>query len=241
MAVLVLTGCATKSDVRELEEQLLDAMARQERMIEDIQRLVEATQDSVGANATSLFDIRGDTNRQLLDIQDQIITLQELAGQSTRNLAAMRDQLERQRAQAVMPPMGEPVPGGEGDGDDSARQLFNAGVTNFNRGSLGTASRAFEQFLQAYPSHALAPEAQYYLGDIMVQESRLDEGIEAFGRIAELYPTADAVPRAIYRIGLLQHDMGDTDEAIASFERVVNTYPESDVAQLAQERLSELR
>jgi tol-pal system protein YbgF len=237
-----VAGCATKSDVRELEEQLLDAMARQERMIEALQRLTLATQDSVQASAESLFELRGDTNLQLLAIQDQLITLQELAGQSQRTIAGLRDQLEQQRRQAVMPVMtGDSTAVDPAEAGDAARQTFNAGVTNFNRGSMGTARRAFEQFLQAYPSHALAPDAQYYLADILVQESRLAEAIDAFNRIPELYPSAERVPWAVYRVGLLQADMGDTGDAIASFERVVNTFPESDVADLAQEKLRELR
>jgi TolA-binding protein len=69
----------------------------------------------------------------------------------------------------------------------------------------------------------------------------LAEAIDAFSRIPELYPSAERVPWAVYRVGLLQADMGDTGDAIASFERVVNTFPESDVADLAQEKLRELR
>ena len=99
----------------------------------------------------------------------------------------------------------------------------------------------FWQFLQANPSHELAPDAQYYLADISVQENDLDEAIQAFNRIPELYPSAERVPWAVYRVGLLQVDLGNTEEAIASFERVVNTHPDSDAAELAQGKLDELR
>lgn len=243
LVTLLQAGCATKSDVRELESQLLDALRRQEQMIETLQQLAQATRDTVGANSESLFELQGTTNRQLLDIQDQLITLQELAGQSQRNLAALRDQLERQRQATVTVPIpeGDDPAGGEAPGGDQALQLFNAGETNYERGSLGTARRAFQQFLQAYPTHAQAPDAQYYLADILVQENRLDEAIAAFERVPELYPSAERVPMAIYRVGLLHLDLGDTEEASASFERVVNTYPDSDAAGLARERLGQLR
>ncbi len=248
--IVTSTACATKSDMRDLETELMDAMRRQEQLMQQIQQMAEATQDSVGANSEALMDIQGNTNRQLLEIQDQLITLQELAGQSQRNLAAMRDQLERQRqTTAVVVPgagatgaAGADMPGSaDGDDSDQARQLFNAGVTNYDRGSLGTARRAFQQFLQANPSHELAPDAQYYLADVSVQENNLDEAIEAFNRIPELYPSAERVPWAVYRVGLLQVDLGNTEEAVVSFERVVNTHPDSDAAGLAQEKLDELR
>ena len=238
LSILLTAACATKSDLRELELELMDSMRRQEQMIEALQGLTQATQDSVAVNSESLFDLQGNTNRQLLDIQDQLVTLQELAGQSQRNVAAMRDLIERQRQSSVAMPPGTDLPPVEGD---EAEGIFNAGVTNYDRGSLGASTRAFESFLQAHPSHDRAPEAQYYLGDILVQENDLDGAIEAFSRIGELYPASDVVPRSIYRIGLLHADMGHTDEAIAAYERVVNTYPDSDVAGLAQEKLNELR
>jgi tol-pal system protein YbgF len=241
LSILLTTACATKSDLRELELELMDSMRRQEQMIEALQRLTQATQDSVAVNAESLFNLQGNTNRQLLDIQDQLVTLGELAGQSQRNVAAMRDLIERQRQSSVAMPPGNDLPPGEGDESDEAEGIFNAGVTNYNRGSLGASTRAFESFLQTHPSHDRAPEAQYYLGDILVQENDLEGAIDAFSRIGELYPASDVVPQSIYRIGLLHADMGNTDEAISAYERVVNTYPDSDVAGLAQEKLDELR
>lgn len=252
LATFLASGCATKSDVRDLETALTDALRRQDQMMQTLQQMAQATQDSVGVNSEALLDLQGNTSRQLLDIQDQLITLQELAGQSQRNLAAMRDQLERQRqTTTLVVPAGGAAAAGTGGADmpgsaagedsDQALQLFNAGVTNYDRGSLGTARRAFQQFLQANPSHARASDAQYYLADIAVQENSLDDAIAAFNRIPELYPSAERVPWAIYRVGLLQVDLGSPEEAVASFERVVNTFPESDAAGLAQEKLDELR
>ena len=241
LSILLTAACATKSDLSELELELMDSMRRQEQMIEALQRLTQATQDSVGANAESLFDFQGNTNRQLLDMQDQLVTLGELAGQSQRDVAAMRDLIGRQRQTAMAVPPGTDLPPGPGEEGDEADGIFNAGVTNYERGSLGASTRAFESFLTAHPSHDRAPEAQYYLGDILVQENDLDGAIEAFSRVGELYPASDVVPRSLYRIGLLHADMGNTEEAIAAYERVVNTYPDSDVAGLAQEKLDELR
>ena len=163
---MVVSGCATKSDIRELEEEMLASMRRQEQILEDLQRMAQATQDSVSANRQSLFDLQGNTNRWINDVQDQLLTMLELTGVNQRQLAAMRDQLESQRRAPVgMPPAetGMPTPEG-GDPNDEARQTFDAGVTLYNRGSLGTARNAFRQFLTQYPSHSLAPDAQYYLG-----------------------------------------------------------------------------
>ena len=123
----------------------------------------------------------------------------------------------------------------------TADALYNAAIGQFNRGSITTARRAFEQFLQAYPNHQLAPEARFHLADIMVQENRLEEALAAFQDIPARFPTADTVPRALYRSALIQIELDRIDEAVATLERVVNTYPESGTAILAREKLEEIR
>jgi tol-pal system protein YbgF len=123
----------------------------------------------------------------------------------------------------------------------AAEETYQAAMTQFNRGSVNTARRAFESLLADYPDHRRAPSSQFFLADILEQENRLDEAIEGFLRVAELYPTADRVPQALYRIGAIYELQGNLDQAIIYLERVVNTYPDSGVGDLARELLREIR
>ena len=100
---------------------------------------------------------------------------------------------------------------------------------------------AFDSFLQTYPTHPLAPDVRYYLADILVQENRVEEALRGFREIPELFPTASKVPDAMYRSALLLIELEQTEEAVAVLERIVNTYPDTDVAELAGERLREIR
>jgi tol-pal system protein YbgF len=129
------------------------------------------------------------------------------------------------------------APGGTGD----AESIYNAAVAQFNRGSLATARTAFQQFLQAFPSHRLAPDAHFYLADILVQEDRVEDALDAFQEIPQLFPTASKVPDAMYRAALLQIELGHNADARTTLERVVNTYPGSGVATLARDKLREIR
>jgi tol-pal system protein YbgF len=234
---VVASGCALKSDVRDIREDIRRLTARQDSALAQLTELVEANQDSIGQLSESSVQLRGDLARQLLDIQDQLVTLQELSGQSQRNLAALRDQLEARRSDIALPPVVE----APGDTAGAAEELYNAAMLHFQRGTNTTARSAFEQFLQVYPNHALAPKAHYWLADILVQEGRLEEAIEGFVRIQELYPTAEEVPDALYRVGLLHRELGDMEEARRYLERVVNSYPDSRSAQLARRALEEIR
>lgn len=251
LGAMVLAGCATKRDIRDLQVEMREIAQRQEQLLTQLDRLHRATQDSLRYQSEALFQIRGDFSRRFLDVQDQLVTLQELTGQSQRNLASLRDQIESQRRTVVQDPF---IPGGEdreeGDfiqgaqaatGSGDATELYNAAVTAFNRGTLMTARRAFDQFLVNHPTHALAPDAQYYLADILTQEGELDQALAAFLRIQELHPTAPRVPDALYRAGILYLELGDEALGRELLERVVNSYPEVAVAANARSRLESLR
>ena len=118
--------------------------------------------------------------------------------------------------------------------------MYQAGVRQFNRGSLTAARAAFEEFITAYPSEANVPRAYLYLADILVQEEQLEDAIDAFVEITELYPASDVVPDALYRTGALYLEQGEADRARDYLERVVTSYPDSGAAILARQRLQEI-
>lgn len=230
------TGCVMKSDVENLQAQIRDLQVRQDSMYQRLARLGLAVRDSIADQSEAFYQLRGDITSTMVEIQDQLITLQELTGQSQRNLAGLRDQLESQRRTLMDPGEGSGVQPGGGE----ATELYNAAVTQFNRGSFQTARQGFERFLETYPNHRLAPDAQFYLADILVQEERLEEAMDAFLRIGELWPTSSKVPDALYRLALLELEMGNESRARTYLERVVNSYPDAPVSMLARERLEEI-
>ena len=244
-AVAVLGGCATKGDLRDLRTEIQRLGARQDSLLAELRREARSTQDTLRETSDQLFAFRGDISRQLREISDGLARLEVLTGENQRGIAGVRDQLANLRripaapAPATGAEGGEALPGTVGGGD--AEELYNAAAAQFNRGSLTTARTAFEQFLQAYGSHRLAPDARFLLADILVQEGRREDALEAFLEIPELYPTAARVPDALYRAALLQIELERPDDAEATLERIVNTYPGTVAASLAAEKLSEIR
>lgn len=245
-AALAVAGCATKGDMRNLQLEVRALAARQDSLMGELRRETRSTQDTVRQQATELFDFRGDLSSTLRAISESLTRLEAITGENQRGIAGMRDQLANLRRGAVSAPpadagmdTGGAQPGGDTGGGDP-RAMFDAGVSQFNRGSLTSARQAFESFVQAYPTHALAPDAHYYLADILYQQNRLQEALDAFGEIPELFPTAAKVPDALYRMGSIQQELGNAAEARATLERVVNTYPDSDAATLAADKLREI-
>lgn len=247
-AVLMVGGCATKGDLRNVQLEIRALAARQDSLMRELRRETLSTQDSVRGQSLQLFDFRGEIFRQLREITDGIARLEALSGENQRGIAGVRDQLANLRRLPAGQPSAEGTdpsgavtesPGQVSGGD--AEGIFNAAVSAFNRGTYATARTAFQQFLQAYPSHRLAPDAHYYLADILVQDDRIEDALEAFQQIPALFPTAAKVPDAMYRVALLQIELGRSNDARSTLQRIVNTYPGTGVAMLAEEKLREIR
>lgn len=231
----VLAACATKSDIRDLGDEMQEVAARQEALIRELQEEQEILRDSIRVLSGQFGEHRIQMGRTLRGLEDHLVRVQELAGLSQQELAALRDQMDR-RPLPTAPGRGGTPAGGGGE----ARVIYEDAMTQFRRGALTSARLGLEEVVAEFPNHELTPSARYYLADILVQEDQLEEAIAAFEEIVEYHPDADRVPNALYRIGLLHREMGDQDEARSYLERVVNTWPESDVADLARSALRDM-
>jgi len=253
-AAVVLGGCATKSDIRALQTEVREALraqaARQDSLMSMLRRDALSTQDTLRTQSDQLFDFRGDITRLLQGLTQGMARLEALVGENQRGIASVRAQLGAGGAPGPSVGPGAAVDttaarprGGEsllGVGGGNAEQLYGVARDQHQRGSLGAAQQAYEQFLAEYPGDARAPDAHFYLADILSQQNRPDDALEAFQQIPSLYPTAGRVPDALFRIARIQADMGDTDDARGTLERIINTYPDAGVAFLAREMLEEI-
>lgn len=243
-AAVTLGSCATKGDLRNLQTEIRMLAARQDTLLAQLRIETLSTQDSVRTQSDQIFDFRGEITRQLRDIARTLGTLEALVGQNQQAISGVRDQVANLGRSERMPPprAGDDstralVQGGGGDPEE----LYRAAQQQVARGSLNTARAAFEEFLSSHPNHELAPDAHYFLADILVQQENFEDALEAFREVRSRFPTAARVPDSLYRIAVIQIEMGDLDEAEQTLQRIVNTYAGSIMAELAADKLDEIR
>ncbi len=238
-------GCAMKGDIRLLQDELRTVAARQDSLMLELREQTLSTQDTLRTQGDQMFDLRGDINRQLQLINQSLARIEALAGENQRGLTGVRDQLANLRR---LPPGGvttDPsaaTPGGESlvGGGGNPDELWQVAREQLERGSLNSASRAFEQFIAEHPEDPRVPDAHFFLADILTQQDRAEEAMAKFQEIPQLFPTADRVPDALYRIAVLQIEAGDVDAAKSTLERIMNTYPDAMISMLAREKLREI-
>jgi len=235
LLALPLAACATKRDVRDLGDEIRAQNQAQAALIAEL-RAEQAELESIVRALTGVQEERhGEVLRRLRQLQDEVQLTQEIAGASQAGLAAVRDQLSR----------GTPAPGAGGGGgapffEETAggggevEDLYAEALTQHGRSSLAAARIGFREIVDRFPNHELAPDARYYLADILARDGEMDEALRGFLQVGEIYPQAARVPEALYRAAIIYRDRGEAEQARALFTRIVNTWPDSEVADMAR-------
>jgi len=251
VSVVMLAGCALKGDVRRVElevaalkEQVGGAEAARKVQTDSLLELVAAVQKALAAQQAYLVQVRGDIRTDQLSVQQQLVTVQELLGQSQQRLTELRGRLEQQARQPVPPvePAGAPgVPVGPsgnpaGPGPD---QMYDVSLQQYRRGSLSTARVGFREFLRVYPTNERAPDALFYIGETFATENA-DSAAAVYQEVVKTYPNSSRAPSALYKLGLLTESRGNKSGARSYYQRVVAAYPRSDEANLARDKLQRL-
>ena len=233
--------------------------ARQDSAFAAVQRSVDegnrAAMDSIGALWELVFNLRGDFNRGLSEIQRQQDNLRELLGANQHMLDQLGDEMDvqwkqlEQRIASRVVVEGDSIEGGVVEVADPAepqgmaeeeKALFDQAVLNLDRGLNTSALRGFTTFLDQYPRSELAPAAHLHKGELLTIEDRRDEAIAAYLEVPRMFPTSDRIPEALYRAGVLSIELEDFDRAREYLERVINTYPDHGLAEQAREKLDEI-
>ncbi len=96
-------------------------------------------------------------------------------------------------------------------------------------------------FLVRFPSHPLADNAQYWLGQAHYVTRDYAKAVEAFAAVGTSSPDTSKAPDALLKKGLAESELGRTEAARATLNEVIRRYPQNDAARLAREQLSRLR
>jgi tol-pal system protein YbgF len=114
---------------------------------------------------------------------------------------------------------------------------FRHGLEAYGRGATDAAYRAFEAFVQAYPTHPDADSAQFWMGQCKLDAGAYGEAIAVFERLCEAHPDSAKVPDALLQAGLAYEKLQATAHAQTMFALLVKRFPRSAPAELARARL----
>ncbi len=104
-------------------------------------------------------------------------------------------------------------------------------------GRYAESAQLFQDFLQAYPNGAYAPNAYYWLGESYYVTQNYALAQQQFQALIDRYPTHDKAPGALLKVGLSQYGQKQLGDAERTLAEVSTRYPGTDAARTADDRL----
>ena len=257
-AALLLSGCfATQTDIRVLQGDIglirsEAATADSARRVAEANRdaqlnrmvgLVKANNDSINSLTKVMMGFRSDITTSMSSVEQQLLQIQELTGQSQRRLQEMRTSIEEhQNTQAAAPAGPGASPSATaGDGSPGPDELFQAARQQLLQGSNESARGAFQDLLTKYPKSDVAADAQFYVAESFAADQDQKAADSVYAIVSAKYPSSPRAATAMYKRGVSAQNAKDAATARKLFNTLIAKYPRSDEASLAKDRIRALK
>jgi tol-pal system protein YbgF len=261
------TGCfATRNDMRILQGDINTVRAESQRSAQaqaqaltETARLLQAVSDSLTRLSSRQLNFEGDVRGEMRRVNEQLIQVQQLLGQSASIIRSLRADLEAAGRTAIPEPAGAvpltgtppatgatppPTTGATPPTTPAAGQLpgpnvlYQDGMDHLRRSSYASARIAFGDLLLNYPGSDVAPEAQYLIAESFAAERNLTAAETAYAAVVSKYPESPRAPEAMYKRARIFMEQDNNAAAKPLLEQIIKQYPRADVAEFAKERLA---
>ncbi len=201
--------------IEELESQLRDATAENERMQHELvqaQREIQRLRGMVG---------------ELAGVNQSLSQGEADAAAPSPSGAPAPPQAPERRREAPPPPTqtgslgtlpASALPGDAGQAYGLARELLV-------NGKYAEAEVAFAQFLEVFPNAETAADARFWYAFTLYARSNYEGARDSFVQYLQAAPNGPRAPEAQARLGMALAQMGQTRQACSAFTNLLRRYP----------------
>jgi tol-pal system protein YbgF len=113
---------------------------------------------------------------------------------------------------------------GLGAASDAA-SLYEQGFAQIKAQDYPNAEKSFAAFMKDYPTHALAPNALYWLGETYYVRKDYDKAARTFAEAYQKYPKGPKGADNLLKLGLSLAGKGEKDNACIALGQLKKEYP----------------
>jgi tol-pal system protein YbgF len=223
----------SKTGLGAMEKTFKTDVAAVRKISADIQANIDTAKSDMQAMQGKLDDIaltakkpaddlqryREDADKRILQLEDRILKLQTAL-----------EELSRKTGEAATPAKETPP---------TAEALYMKGLETFKAGDMPAAREILGKFLEKFPKHDLAANANYWIGETYYGEKNYEQAILAFQEVIKNYPQQPKAPSAMLKQAMSFKAINDTKSANYVLKKLVAGYPKSDEAKKAKELMKQ--
>lgn len=214
------------------------------RAILDIRARLDSMQTQINAKAdkSNNFDLNNDNEQlrqEIAKLRGQIEVLtNELANTQKRQKDFYVDLDGRLRK---LEPQQVTLDGKVVSIGQAEQRAYDAALAYFKSGDYKNAGASFYDFTHRYPTSALVPSAQYWLGNTYYAQRDYHNAITAQQVVVQTFPDNPKAADSLLNIASCYTELKDKASAKTTLETLVSKYPDSAAAQTAKDRLAALK
>jgi TolA-binding protein len=122
----------------------------------------------------------------------------------------------------------------------TAESLYANAMRDKDAGNYDVALQEFNDYLKYFGTTELAPNAQYYIGEIYYSQKDYDNALEAFDAVLERFPENNKTLDARFMKGRALFQKGDRTRAAQEFREVYRREPRSEIGSKAKAQLANM-
>lgn len=211
-----------------LESKINDRLREQTSSVGQPVATLGTKVDRMSDDFQSVKDAVNDAVSRLGKLEQKIVDL----GTAVRTMQA-----------APPPPAGGPTTSGgpaAGSAQVPAEKLYADAYRDTMGGKPEIALQEFTDYLKAYPTTEMAPNAQFWIGQINYDQKNWDAALKSFDLVLENYPNNSKTIDAMYMKGQTLVKMGRRTAGAQEFRDLYTKYPGNEKAAKACGQLKEL-
>ncbi len=197
---------------------------------ERVEKSVTGQMSSLGGKVDSLGQDASYIRESVSEVNSRLNKLQQLVVDLSNVIKTM---------QAPPPPPGTEVPNSPPPGVSSTT-LFQDARRDMSAGNSDLALKGFNEYLAWFGTMDSAPDAQYYIGEILYSQKKYDEALKAFDKVLEAYPRNAKTLDAHFMKGRTLVRLGQRNEGADEFRAIIKLSPKSDLAARSRAELKDL-
>ena len=264
--IIVIVGCAGRTDVIVLDDRLAAVegqLARQKTQIEKFSQTSENKEQNIrGQTANLRIEIEsmreqiGVINGRLEEIEYRVKQEKDASGlteldrikDDTRVMNSRITSIEQylDMGGAAKPSAVKPAPAKVPAAriplsSLSEQALYDQAKQAFDAGELEKARQGFQEFTKRFPDSQNADNAQFWIGEIYYREKWYEKAIVEYQKVVEDYPKGNKIRSAMLKQGYSFLNIGDKANARLILKDLISKYPNTTEAQLATQKLSQIK
>jgi tol-pal system protein YbgF len=239
VVALLATGCASRASLRQTQEDVLALRRAHEAALRDLTSTAAQVRALDGRNVELEARLQ-QQSAEAAQLRARLDAAEQELNQAKAQLASQAAAIGTAATAAPPAPTSEPSPRRPGAiQPDDAQRGYDIAMANFRAREHGQAVLDFLDFIARYPSHPLAPSAQYWIGEAYYVQRDYRQALVEFQRVVDMAPASSTAADALLKIGFAHTNLRENSRAQQAWQRVVHDYPATESAGKARALLRE--